>query len=173
MKKILGAVAASLLLAGTASAAPTGTQTVIGSVGAAVDIIVTATSALGPLSAPANSYGTTLLTVNSTDAYTVSVKSTQATMTQWDGSAYVAGVDLNDPLTAVAVASTDVGSTTTAIGTPSAARAISTTDQVLFTGTQAESAAKIEVDYTQPVDWGTPAGDYQIDLTYTIAVSAI
>ena len=112
--------------------------------------------------------------------YSVKVKTDQATMAEWDGSAYVAsGKTLASPLALTAAAA--VGSTATAVASPA------TTSSAIKTFQDANAGAGLllatnplglaavggtdtyDLSLSQPATIADQAGTYRMQLTYTLS----
>lgn len=179
MKKLVAAVVSSLMLAGVASAAPSGIQVVTGNVADAVDITVTGTD-LTNFVANGTATGTGTLTVNSTGAYTIKVESDVARMSEHDGTAYVSNgaiLGANMVVSSVATGTTAEGTLESDVTVPVVGTTPGENAALVFTGSAAESNGVIKMSYSQSVPWGTAklagTNKYRMQLTYFITAGAI
>lgn len=168
-RSILAASAIVGVIGISATGAAAETQVLTGTVGGTIAIDMSgapATSIALPTAGVSESIGSVV--VNSNTAYTLSVKSDVATMTQYDTSYSTNAEETLDAPMSLLPSLTD--GTATLDGTVSAPIVVSTTDQTV--GFNALSGLLSEADtyalgVNQPVTALDPTGNYRMVLTYT------
>lgn len=167
-RKIAATALASTLLATAFGVAGAGaeTQNVTGTLAGTITISsAPADATLAQLPVTAAAIGS--ITVDANTAYTLSVKSLNATMKEWDSINSVYGTNvLSSGMTMSAVnagTSTGVGNLAVPVGTTAVALATNPLSGILTT------SDTYDLTVTQPATALDPAGTYRHELTYTVS----
>jgi hypothetical protein len=174
MKRMIlaGVIAVAIATIASPAFAVTNTQTVTASLGSSLSVTTAPTSSVSSWTLASSGANTTSggsIAVNSNVAYTISVTADKATMSEWDGSAYVNGG--KTLTTAMSVIASRSSGTATTPGV--AATAVIGTSSTLATGTGLGSDT-YSLTLSQPTvitDSALQTNSYHIVLTYTSAAA--